>query len=49
VFKLPPDKIVNADDLERPAKRYLLKILFDWIAGGAGPDPLPRRHLRTRI
>lgn len=38
MFKLPLDKIVNADDLERSAKRYLPKILYDWIAGGAGDE-----------
>lgn len=38
MFKLTPDKIVNTGDLERSARRYLPKMLYDWIAGGAGDE-----------
>ncbi len=38
MFKLPLDKIVNTDDLERSARRCLPKMLYDWIAGGAGDE-----------
>jgi L-lactate dehydrogenase (cytochrome)/(S)-mandelate dehydrogenase len=46
MFKLPLDKIVNTDDLERSARRYLPKMLYDWIAGGAG-DELGLRENRA--
>lgn len=32
------DKIVNTDDLEQAAQRYLPRMLYDWIAGGAGDE-----------
>jgi L-lactate dehydrogenase (cytochrome)/(S)-mandelate dehydrogenase len=32
------DKIVNTDDLEQAARRYLPRMLYDWIAGGAGDE-----------
>ncbi|WP_337181803.1 alpha-hydroxy acid oxidase [Shinella sp.] len=38
MFRLPLDTIVNTDDLERSARRYLPKMLYDWIAGGAGDE-----------
>lgn len=34
----PLDAIVNTDDLERSARRYLPRMLYDWIAGGAGDE-----------
>jgi L-lactate dehydrogenase (cytochrome)/(S)-mandelate dehydrogenase len=34
----PLDTIVNTDDLEQAARRYLPRMLYDWIAGGAGDE-----------
>ncbi len=47
MFKPPLDKIVNTDDLERSARRYLPRMLYDWIAGGAGDESGLRENSET--
>ncbi|WP_421578237.1 alpha-hydroxy acid oxidase [Shinella sp. M31] len=38
MVRSPLDRIVNTDDLEQAARRYLPRMLYDWIAGGAGDE-----------